>query len=94
MTAPKYRKAPDAEWLGFPDLKLEDIQHESFRENKHIAQSLVDNRKGRIHVLMERESYQRFLNAVCRKFGNISAVNIEKAMLDAVSMWTEGAEKE
>lgn len=94
MTVPKFRKAPDGEWLGFPDLSLEDIQHESFRENKHIAQSLVDNRKGRIHLLMEHDSYQRFLSAVRKKFGNISASSVEKAVLDAVNAWTEGVEKE
>jgi hypothetical protein len=94
MSAPKYRKAPDGEWLGYPDLRIEDIQHESFQETKHIAQSLVDNRKGRTHLLMEHDSYQRFLKAVRKKYGNMSAFSVEKAVLDAVNAWTEGAEKE
>jgi hypothetical protein len=94
MSAPKYKKAPDGEWLGFPDLRVEDIQHESFQETKHIAQSLVDNRKGRIHLLMEQDAYQHFLKAVRKKFGNISAFSVEKAVLDAVNMWIEGVEKE
>ncbi len=94
MSTPKYRKAPDSEWLGFPDLRLEDITHESFRENKHIAQALVDNRKGRIHLLIEHDAYQRFLNAVSKKFGSVSAINVEKAAIDAVNAWTEGANKD
>jgi hypothetical protein len=94
MPAPKYRKAPDGEWLGFPELRIEDIQHESFQETKHIAQSLVDNRKGRIHMLMEHDSYQRFLNAVRKKYGNTSAFSVEKAAEEALKAWTEGVETE
>ena len=92
MTAPKYRKAPDGEWLGFPDLRIEDIQHESFQATKHIAQSLVNNRKGRIHVLMDHDSYQRFLNATRKKYGAATAANIEKATQEALNTWMEGVE--
>lgn len=94
MTAAKYRKAPDGEWLGFPDLRLEDIQHESFKESKHIAQALVNNRKGRIHLVMEHEDYQRFLEAVRKKWGNTSAVNVEEAAREAVEAWTDEVKKE
>lgn len=92
-TAPKYRKAPDGEWLGYPDLRPENIQHESFQETRHIVQALVDNRKGRIHLLLEQDAYQRFLKAVQKRFGNISVFNVEKAAQDAVNAWTEGVEK-
>jgi len=91
-TAPKYRRQPSGEWLGFPELKLEDIEHESFKFTRYVSQSLVNNRKGRIHLLMEHDSYQRFLNAVRKKFGTISNVNVEKAVLEAVQTWVEGVE--
>lgn len=91
-TAPKYRKAPDGEWLGYPELKIEDIQHEAFQFTKYVSQSLVDNRKGRVHLLMEHEFYQRFLKAVRKKFGNITASNVHNAVLEAVKTWTEGVE--
>jgi len=90
--APKYRKQPSGEWLGFPDLKLEDIEHESFKFTKYVSQALVDNRKGRVYVLMEQGFYNRYLQAVKKKFGNISHVNVDKAALEAMMAWVEGVE--
>jgi len=90
--APKYRKQPSGEWLGFPELKLDDIEHESFKFTKYVSQALVDNRKGRVYLLMEHDLYNRFLQAVRKKFGNISHVNIEQAALEAVKAWVEGVE--
>jgi len=91
-TAPKYRKQPAGEWLGFPELKLEDIEHESFKFTKYVSQALVDNRKGRVYLLMEHDLYNRFLQAVRKKFGNISHINVEKAAQEAVKTWVEGVE--
>jgi hypothetical protein len=90
--APKYRKQPAGEWLGFPDLKLDDMEHESFKFAKHVSQALVDNRKGRIYLLMEQDFYARLLQAVRKKLGNISYVNVDKAVLEAVETWVEGVE--
>ncbi len=92
--AEKYRRAPSGEWLGYPVLSLEDIEHESFKFTKYIAQSLVENRKGRVYLLMDHDFYQRFLDAVRKKFGNISASNVEKAALEAVRAWVEGVQVE
>lgn len=83
------RKAPSGEWLGYPTLSLEDIEHEAFKVAKHFAQSLVENRKGRVYLLMDSDLYQKFLSAVKKKFGDISASNVEKAALDAVKVWVE-----
>jgi 5S rRNA maturation endonuclease (ribonuclease M5) len=90
--APKYRKQPSGEWLGFPDLELEDIEHESFKFTKNVSQALVDNRKGRVYLLMEQDFYGRFLQAVKKKLGNISHTNVDKAALEAVKAWVEGVE--
>jgi len=90
--APKYRKQPSGEWLGFPDLELEDIEHESFKFTKNASQALVDNRKGRVYLLMEQDFYGRFLQAVKKKLGNISHTNVDKAALEAVKAWVEGVE--
>ena len=92
--AEKYRRAPSGEWLGYPVLSLEDIEHESFKFTKYVAQSLVENRKGRVYLLMDHDFYQRFLDAVRKKFGNISASNVEKAALEAVRAWVEGVQVE
>jgi len=91
-TASKYRRQPSDEWLGFPELKIDDIEHEAFQITKYVTQSLVNNRKGRVHLLMEHDLYERFLSAVRKKFGNISATNVEKAALEAVRAWVEGVE--
>jgi len=90
--APKYRKQPSGEWLGFPDLKLEDIEHESFKFTRYVSQALVDNRKGRVYVLMEQAFYNRYLQAVKKKFGNVSHVSVDKAALEAIMAWVEGVE--
>jgi len=88
----KYRKAPSGEWLGYPTLSPDDIEHETFKLAKHFAQSLVQNRKGRINLLMDNDFYQKFLRAVKKKFGDISASNVDKAALEAVKAWVEEAE--
>jgi len=90
--APKYRRQPSGEWLGYPELKLDDIEHESFKFTKSVSEALVDNRKGRVYLLMEHGLYNRFLQAVRKKFGNISYVNVEQAALEAVQKWVEGVE--
>ena len=89
---PEYRKAPKGEWLGYPALRPEDIEHESFVLTRFVAQSLVENRKGRVYMLMDRDLYQRFLEAVRKSFGSISTSNVEKAALEAVSAWTKEVE--
>lgn len=88
----KSKKAPSGEWLGNPRLSPEDIQHESFKVAKQFAEFYVRNRKGRVYILMDSDFYQRFLVAVRKKFGNISASSIEKATSDAVRIWIEEAE--
>ena len=92
--AEKYRRAPSGEWLGYPVLSPEDIEHESFKFTKYVAQSLVENRKGRVYLLMDHDFYQRFLDAVRKKFGNISASSVEKAALEAVRAWVEEVQVE
>ncbi len=89
---PAYRKAPKGEWLGYPVLKLEDIEHESFAFTRFVAQSLVENRKGRVYLLMDSDLYKRFLMAVRKSYGSISSANVEKAALEAVKGWIEGVE--
>jgi len=88
----KVRKAPSGEWLGYPRLSLEEIEHESFKVAKQFAHFMVQNRKGRVYLLMDNELYQKFLETVRRKFGDVSASNVEKAALEAVKTWIEGVE--
>ncbi len=86
------RKAPKGEWLGYPTLRLEDIEHESFKVAKQFAEFLVKNRRGRVYLLMDNDLYQRFLAVVRKESGDISASNVEKAALDAVRIWIEKVE--
>ena len=90
----RYRRAPRGEWLGYPALTMEDIEYESFRFTKYISQSLVENRKGRVYLRMDHDFYQRFLDAVRKRFGNIWASNVEKAAFEAVKAWVEEVESE
>jgi len=90
--AAKVRKAPSGEWLGYPTLSLEDIEHESFKVAKQFALFMVQNRKGRVNLVMDNDLHKRFLDAVKRKFGDISASNVEKGALEAVKIWIKGVE--
>jgi len=90
----KFRKAPGSEWLAYPNLKLEDIDHEFFKYSEYLAQSLVDNRKGRVYLVMDHDIYQGFLSAVKKKFGNINSSSVNKAAMDAVKAWIEEVKKE
>jgi hypothetical protein len=90
----KYRKASGSEWLANPHLKVEDISHEFFKYSKFLAQSLTDNRKGRVNLVIDHELYQDFLSAVHTKFGNINASSVNKAALDALKAWVEGVNGE
>jgi len=85
----KHKRAPSGEWLGYPELSLEDIEYESLKSSKYIAQFFVENRKARISLSMEHVFYQRFLEAVRRKYGNTSSLSIEKAAREAVETWVE-----
>ncbi len=85
---PEKRKGvPSGEWLGYPELSLEDIEYDCLRSAKYIAQSIVDNRKARITLRMEHSFYQHFLEAVRKKYGSISSRGIEKAAREAVKTW-------
>ena len=86
------REAPKGEWLGYPTLRLEDIEHESFKVAKQFAEFLVKNRQGRVYLLMDNDLYQRFLAVVRKKSGDISASNVERAALDAIRIWIEKVE--
>ncbi|MBU6996105.1 MAG: hypothetical protein HXS41_01165 [Theionarchaea archaeon] len=89
----KFRKAPGSEWLGYPHLKLDDIEHEFFQYSEFLAQSLVDNRKGRVYLVMDHDLYQDFLSAVEKKFGNAHASSVNTAALNAVKAWVEEVKK-
>ena len=88
----KIKKTPSGEWLGYPRLSLEDIEHESFKVAKQFAESMVRNRKGRVYLLMDNDLYQKFLDAVRKRYGGISAFNIERAASEALKAWIKEKE--
>jgi hypothetical protein len=90
----KYRKAPGSEWLGYPQLELDDIEHDFFKHSQYLAQSLVDNRKGRVNLVMDHQLYQDFLSAVRKKFGNMNASSVNEAAIDAMKAWVSEVNKE
>jgi len=76
-----------AEWLGFPDLKKEDIAADYLRE-KFLGEDLVRTKRGRVVVIMEEGAYQEFLAAVKKRFGDISHRNVNGAALQAIKEWS------
>ncbi len=86
----KYRKAPSGGWIGYPELKMEDVEHESFKTVARLtAEAMIEDRKGRVVLHMDQETYMKFLDAVKKRFGNMRASSVEKAALDAVKAWMQ-----
>jgi hypothetical protein len=90
--ATNHKRQLTGEWLGFHAREVEDIEHETYKSAKYVAQPLVNTRKGRVHLLIEEQFYECFLAAVHKKFGNISAANVEKAAIEAIEAWIKEEE--
>jgi hypothetical protein len=88
----RYKKASDSQWPGFPNLQLNDIETLTIRQNKYVAEALVNNRKGRIILLMEQKLYQDFLAKVRERKGDIRARYVNEAVLEAVQAWMKKKE--
>lgn len=80
----KFRKHPTGAWPFYPRLKEGDIEHEYWTTKKMVHQSFINDRKGRVVVLMEGEKYDRFIEAVKAKKGNFWASSVDEAMQEAV----------
>ncbi|MFW9986169.1 MAG: hypothetical protein ACFFDJ_06380 [Candidatus Odinarchaeota archaeon] len=84
---PRYKKASDGQWPGYPHLHINDIETLTIRQNKYVAESLVNNRKGRVVLLLNQDIYQKFLTTVRERKGDISVRNVNDAVLEAVQAW-------
>jgi len=85
--AKSFRKHPTGAWPFYPRLKDGDIQHEYWNTKKMIHKSFIDDRKGRVVVLMEGDKYDAFLDKVKAKKGNFWATTVDAAMHEAVDDW-------
>ncbi|NWF96736.1 MAG: hypothetical protein HXY34_11400 [Candidatus Thorarchaeota archaeon] len=83
----KFRKHPRGDWPFYPRLKEGDITHEYWTSKKMIHQSFLNDRKGRIVVLMDGPDYDEFLETVKRRKGNMWAVSVDAAMKEAIADW-------
>jgi len=77
-----------SEWLGYPDLKKDDIET-GYIKDRSYAENFVSVRNGRVIVVMDSDSYQKFLAAVRRRFGDIAHHHVNEAALRALKEWTE-----
>ncbi len=84
---PRYKKASDGQWPGYPHLRINDIETLTIRQNQYVAKAMVNNRKGHIVLLMNHELYNDFLTKVQERKGNSSAHNVNAAVLEAVQDW-------
>ncbi|MDF1539742.1 MAG: hypothetical protein P1Q69_12650 [Candidatus Thorarchaeota archaeon] len=83
----KFRKHPTGAWPFYPSLKEGDIEHEYWNTKKMIHSSFINDRKGRIVVLMENEKYESFLEKVKKRKGNFWANTIDAVMVEALNDW-------
>lgn len=83
----RYKKTSDGQWPGYPYLREKDIETLTIRQNPYATKALVNNRKGRIVVLMDHEKYQTFLRIVRERKGDISAHSVNDAVTEAVEEW-------
>ncbi|MFW9983999.1 MAG: hypothetical protein ACFFCB_04640 [Candidatus Odinarchaeota archaeon] len=84
---PRYKKASDGQWPGYPHLRINDIETLTIRQNQYVSKAMVNNRKGHIVLLMNHELYNDFLTKVQERKGNSSAHNVNAAVLEAVQDW-------
>jgi len=85
----RYRKASDGQWPGYPHLRSEDVETDTIQQNRYVTASLVNNRKGRIVLLMDNDFFQKFLDAVSKRKGDISARHVNEAAVEAFKNWIE-----
>jgi hypothetical protein len=83
----RYKKASDGQWPGYPYLRDKDIETLTIRQNPYATKALVNNRKGRIVVLMDHEKYQNFLRIVRERKRDISARSVNDAVAEAIEEW-------
>lgn len=83
----RFKKAPNGQWPGYPHLRLEDIETLAIQQNRYVAKALVNNRKGRVVLLMDQEVYQKFLKTVKERKGDISAQHVNESVIEAVQTW-------
>ena len=82
-----YRHHPSGSWPFFPRLKEGDIEAEYWTSKKMIHQSFINDRKGRVVVLMDGDKYDSFLDKVVERKGNYWASSVDAAMHEAVDNW-------
>jgi hypothetical protein len=83
----KFRKHPTGQWPFYPRLKDGDIQHEYWNTKKMVHQSFINDRKGRIVVLMDGDDYDEFLGKIRERKGNIWASSVDAAIHEAIDDW-------
>jgi hypothetical protein len=88
----KYRDHPTGEWPFYPTLEEGDIEHEYWTTKKMIHQAFINDRKGRIVVLMHYPKYKAFLDEIKKRKGNMWSVTIEEVMQEAIDLWMEQEE--
>jgi hypothetical protein len=84
---PRYKKASDGQWPGYPHLRINDIETLTIRQNQYVAKAMVNNRKGRVVLLMDHELYNDFLTKVQERKGDKSARHVNAAVLEAIQDW-------
>lgn len=89
----RFKKAPNGQWPGYPHLRLEDIETLTIRQNHYVAKALVNNRKGRLVLLLDQELHQKFLNTVKERKGDISARHVNESVVEAVQTWIKKKSK-
>ncbi|UCH05672.1 MAG: hypothetical protein JSW05_05770 [Candidatus Thorarchaeota archaeon] len=83
----KFRKHPTGEWPFYPRLKEGDIEHEYWTSKKMYHQAFLDDRKGRLVVLMDGDKYDAFIDKVKERKGNFWTISIDAALHEAIDDW-------
>jgi hypothetical protein len=83
----KFRKHPTGEWPFYPRLKEGSIEHEYWTSKKMYHQAFIDDRKGRVVVLMDGNRYDEFLDKVKERKGNFWTVSIDSSLQEAIDDW-------
>ncbi len=83
----KFRKHPTGEWPFYPTLDEESIEHEYWNSKKMYHTAFINDRKGRIVVLMDNDKYEEFLQKIKKRKGNFWTTTLETVMHEAINDW-------
>ena len=70
-----------------PKLTIDDLEY--WKDHPGVVRHFLDNDKPRVYAVLDHDIYEKFEEAVIKKYGSIAFTNFFKAAEEAIIIWTE-----